>query len=443
MSGWRKSSSSSSGAKNKKEGKKDSSKKDASQLMDFIDGTQLRHPAIYCAPHIKVPGVITVSASSLVRFEPDASNEHVREVGVHQYQVCIEIGDVLECGAVAMPVEATASRLGQETMAYFLQLHVRTLDGVKCCVPEAGTNTLRGWCVVFRLESREILHQVTLHILDFLEVAKREASSVASQVGGAPARARSSTSVPFPCLDCVAEMEAMSTRQRHERQQALKGRVNASTAGSKEGAAARLQLAAAKKEESDSDSDRDLGVVLKPGNVLRPLLTENLACGLFEYLPIGVRIEGAVEWVLRYTPKAHGVSLKSLYRSVGQFRRTLVLVQDTEDHIFGGYAPESWEPTPRFYGSGEAFVFSFGFVDKNLPLPTAQIFPWSTKNSYFMHSDDSGVAMGGGNGSHAFFLASDLLRGVSGPTDTFGNTTLASTSEFVVKDLEIWAFEEV
>jgi len=194
---------------------------------------------------------------------------------------------------------------------------------------------------------------------------------------------------------------------------------------------------------SRSSSDAGIVVVLKPGSVGNPLLSEPLACGLFEYLPAAIRIEGVVEWVLRYTPKAHGVSLGTLYRSVGEFRRSLLVVQDTEDHVFGCYAPEAWQPCPRYYGSGEAFVFSYGLLSGRSSAPRPSVYPWTSKNSYFMHSDESGIAMGGGNGGHALFLDSDLLRGFSGPTDTFGNPTLANTLEFVVKDLEIWAFEEV
>lgn len=197
------------------------------------------------------------------------------------------------------------------------------------------------------------------------------------------------------------------------------------------------------KPDSDSGSDDGLGIVLQPGNVTNPLLTEPLAVALFSYLPALVRIEGAVEWVLRYTPKAHGQSLRNLYRKVARDKRTLLLVQDTEGHVFGGYAPEAWEPSPRFYGSGEAFVFSFGRLDECSQGPQPKIYPWNCKNSYFQHCDDCGLAMGGGNGGHAFFLAEDLRHGVSGPTETFGNPILASMEEFNVKDLEVWAFAEI
>lgn len=424
------------GSKKDKKEKKEARKQAAlDNIYSTLSSDQsLRHPATYCAPHVKVPGELTVSASFMVFFDPDHTNQHVRETGVEQYQVFIEISDILECGAVAMPVEVK----GEESMAYFLQLHVRTLDGVKWCSAEDAPNA---WCVVFRLESREELHEVARGLLGYLDTVRKGDASAArvgpsspngypSSTNGSLKRPKSNTSIPFPCLDCVQEVEAAAQREVQERNAAGKT-VEALTAA----------LQQLKSEDSDSDDD---GPLLNPGNVTKQVLTEPMAKALRNHLPATLRIDGAVEWVLRYTPKAHGTSLSTLYRTVGDCKQTLLVVQDSKDHIFGGFAPEAWEPHPRFYGSGEAFVFSFGQLDStSKPISQLKSFSWSCDNNYFMHSDETGIAMGGGNGSHAVFLASDLLRGFSGPTGTFGNPVLASTEEFIVKDVEIWAFEEV
>lgn len=120
-----------------------------------------------------------------------------------------------------------------------------------------------------------------------------------------------------------------------------------------------------------------------------------------------------------------------------------MIVQDTESRVFGGFAPASWEPKGKFYGSGEAFVFSFTHVSDPGALPDVQVYPWTSANSYFMYSDHELFAMGGGDGRHALAIRDDLLRGMSAPTATFGNPTLTDSEEFVVRDLEIWALEEV
>jgi hypothetical protein len=36
---------------------------------------------------------------------------------------------------------------------------------------------------------------------------------------------------------------------------------------------------------------------------------------------------------------------------------TITVVKDTSGYVFGCYTPEPWRVAPRFYGSGETFVF--------------------------------------------------------------------------------------
>jgi len=85
-------------------------------------------------------------------------------------------------------------------------------------------------------------------------------------------------------------------------------------------------------------------------------------------------------------------------------------------------------------------VFSFEQLGES---PEVRVYPWTSQNSCFMYSDFELLAMGGGEGRHAVVVRSDLLRGNSSPTLTFGNPMLASSEEFVVRDIEIWAFEEI
>lgn len=407
--------------------------------------------------------MLTVSPSFLVLFEPDSKHEHVREFGVEMYQVCLEIRDLLECGAVAMPLQgldASNSNAGDD-VAFFLQLHVRTLDGVKFCERE---DTAHAWCVVFWMSTREELHEVTRGLLSYMEIVRREN----------PGRQNSLTAIPFPCLDCISEFEATAQVRLKQQMKTSQLRNFLSTEAKKASgeevvsppakAIGRVVESAGREpplsdevthEEEEAPvpvdvepvaSDIDnLGIVIDPGTVSKPILTEHLAIALWEYLPATVRVGDGIKWVLRYTPKAHGISLQTLFRNCEKHDMTLLLVQDAENHVFGGFAAEPWEISTRFYGSGEAFVFSFGQLTPDAVYdtpPVPSIFTWTAANNYFMFSDDAGIAMGGGNGRHAIFLASGLLRGCSGPTETFGNPTLAAGEEFVVKDMEIWAFEE-
>ena len=35
----------------------------------------------------------------------------------------------------------------------------------------------------------------------------------------------------------------------------------------------------------------------------------------------------------------------------------MLVVRDTQQHIFGCFTSESWRVAPRYYGTGESFIF--------------------------------------------------------------------------------------
>jgi len=189
-------------------------------------------------------------------------------------------------------------------------------------------------------------------------------------------------------------------------------------------------------------------VVLESAGVSPTLLNIAIARSLLEYLPAGLRVPGNVVWNLRYKPKAHGISMATLFRNIADCSRSLFLVQDADEHLFGGFAPNAWETKGRFHGSGEAFVFTFGHVDfaeAELTEPQeVTVFPWTSANSYFMYADNGLLAMGGGDGRYALAVREGLLHGHSSPTPTFGNTPLSAVpGDFIVRDMELWSLDEV
>lgn len=63
-------------------------------------------------------------------------------------------------------------------------------------------------------------------------------------------------------------------------------------------------------------------------------------------------------WRLAYSTARHGTSLATLYRRAGSTAvPTLLLVRDGSGHVFGCYTTDSWRVAPRYFGSGETFVF--------------------------------------------------------------------------------------
>jgi len=211
---------------------------------------------------------------------------------------------------------------------------------------------------------------------------------------------------------------------------------------------------------------------------------------------------------------------------------SLLLIQDHEGHVFGGFASTGWRQGDRYYGTGESFVFRFR---QSMPKPVLSLArqlqsaspkskkgvqprtpaeeamdealklldAWSTKvkqeaqrsdrealrqnkvtsvtealdallagdepqatqeenaapdsedlndlqvfhhsskakDAFFLFSDAECIAMGGGSG-FAFYLEKDLLHGRSDPCSTFQSEVLSCDSNFIIGDLECWAFDD-
>jgi len=50
------------------------------------------------------------------------------------------------------------------------------------------------------------------------------------------------------------------------------------------------------------------------------------------------------------------LALRRFRKASGQ-SATVLLVRDTGGYVFGAFCPEVWRPNPRFFGTGETFVF--------------------------------------------------------------------------------------
>lgn len=160
------------------------------------------------------------------------------------------------------------------------------------------------------------------------------------------------------------------------------------------------------------------------------LLKEHHLKGIMAVIPKRMR---QANWQLLYSTARHGYSLQSLYRRAAGFAPTILVIKDPEEHIFGSYCSEPWKVAPRFYGTGESFVFQLE--------PQMVYYPWKRghkiRNDYFMFGSPDSIGIGG-SGHFALWLDGDLLYGHSGVCDTFGSPSLASKEEFKILVLELW-----
>jgi len=90
------------------------------------------------------------------------------------------------------------------------------------------------------------------------------------------------------------------------------------------------------------------------------LLTDERIQELQPHLPLSVRFQNL--WKLLYSPRVHGVSLGTFYRQCKSYPgETLILIEDTNGHVFGGLATCTWSTSQKLhFGTPQCFVFSFG-----------------------------------------------------------------------------------
>ncbi|XP_025975393.1 oxidation resistance protein 1 isoform X2 [Dromaius novaehollandiae] len=139
-------------------------------------------------------------------------------------------------------------------------------------------------------------------------------------------------------------------------------------------------------------------------------------------------------WTLVYSTAKHGMSLKTLYRTMlGLDTPVLLVIKDSDGQVFGALASEPFKVSDGFYGTGETFLFTFS--------PDFEVFKWTGDNMFFIKGDMDSLAFGGGGGEFALWLDGDLYHGRSHSCKTFGNHTLSKREDFIIQDIEIWAFE--
>ncbi|XP_076457258.1 oxidation resistance protein 1-like [Babylonia areolata] len=182
---------------------------------------------------------------------------------------------------------------------------------------------------------------------------------------------------------------------------------------------------------------RRASIVLDLDHLLMPelsedstVMTEDQIMELAGRLPartVGYR------WSLVYSTALHGFSLKRLYRELFPLDSPILLVlQDTQDVVFGAYLSDPPRLSDHFYGTGTCQLWTF--------REKLQVFCWSEDNAYFIRGDECSLSIGASRGSNGLWIDSDLYHGHSQPCATFSNCVLSAKEDFIIKSLEAWAF---
>uniref|UniRef100_A0A1J3J8B6 TLD domain-containing protein 2 n=1 Tax=Noccaea caerulescens TaxID=107243 RepID=A0A1J3J8B6_NOCCA len=203
--------------------------------------------------------------------------------------------------------------------------------------------------------------------------------------------------------------------------------------------------------EEDKESDKDGGAlrvsakVVESGNdyfesvkQMTELTEESafISANLCEFLHACLpNIVRGCKWILLYSTLKHGISLRTLLRRSAELPGPCLLVAgDKQGAVFGALLECPLTPTPKrkYQGTSQTFLFTTIYGQPRIFRPTGA-------NRYYLMCMNEFLAFGGG-GNFALCLDEDLLKATSGPSETFGNECLASSSEFELKNVELWGF---
>lgn len=144
------------------------------------------------------------------------------------------------------------------------------------------------------------------------------------------------------------------------------------------------------------------------------------------------------QWVLKYSNRIHGTSLKTLYRQVHETDSPNLCIMKTYcGSVVGCLASHPLRPCENFFGSGETFLFQF--PDFTSGLNFAQ-YSWSGLNSFFIRCDKDQIIFGSSEGNYAIWIEGSLQRGTSKTTKTFNNPILTKNKDFQIETFEVWSF---
>jgi len=151
----------------------------------------------------------------------------------------------------------------------------------------------------------------------------------------------------------------------------------------------------------------------------------------------------AKNWKMLFSSDTNGESWNRFCFHVTGTGPTIILIKDTGNFLFGGFASESWkEKYPKFYGNASSFVFQlapqqikYKAVGHN---ENFQYINYGTKTLF------NGIGMGGQFDFFGWVINEDFETGHSrgNPSSTYGNPCLASSPDFKVDYVEVWQVKE-
>ncbi|KAK7114459.1 MTOR-associated protein MEAK7-like [Littorina saxatilis] len=157
------------------------------------------------------------------------------------------------------------------------------------------------------------------------------------------------------------------------------------------------------------------------------------------FLNANLRSELQGEWRLLFSNALHGDSFSQLAKILEGRGPTLLVLQDREGSIFGGFASHPWNINPKFYGDERCWLFRLN--------PNFGVYLATGYNANFMYLNmnmqtlPNGLGMGGQLNYFGLWVEHTFNHGHSKAEPrctTFGSPQLSKSAEFQVDILEVW-----
>ncbi|XP_007937327.1 MTOR-associated protein MEAK7 [Orycteropus afer afer] len=145
-------------------------------------------------------------------------------------------------------------------------------------------------------------------------------------------------------------------------------------------------------------------------------------------------------WQLVFSSQLHGHSFSQLCTRITHRGPCIVLLEDQDSHVFGGFASCSWEVKPQFQGDDKCFLFSVS--------PRMAVYTCTGYNDHYMYLNHgqqtipNGLGMGGQHGYFGLWIDGDFGKGHSKAKPactTYNSPQLSAQEDFQFHKMEVWA----
>ncbi|EDV99216.1 MTOR-associated protein MEAK7 [Drosophila grimshawi] len=145
------------------------------------------------------------------------------------------------------------------------------------------------------------------------------------------------------------------------------------------------------------------------------------------------------KWRFLFSSKIHGESFSTMLGKLTDKGPTLFFIEDEDQYIFGGYAPESWSLKPQFGGDNTSLLYTLS--------PAMRCFTSTGFNDHYQYLNlnqqtmPNGLGMGGQFEFWGLWLDCMFGEGQSVEScTTYGDyVQLSKRKQFKIRNMEVWA----